>query len=287
MDSANNHTAENRKNKAQEEAKMEQEFLKGTIDQTLGVYCDLFSAKSTIKGQNGGIITAILMKGLSEGIFDAAIVVRPKNGYDAEAGVAENVNEVLESKGTRYLKINVSEKLRELVEKGKKKIAIVCTPCEVKVARKIQQNLPLDCKVTIIGLFCFEAFSYAKLRKEVTKKLGVDIDKAERTQIQHGKFTVHINGNEYSCRVKELTNAAEKICQYCDDFTARLADISVGSAGSKEGYSTVIVRSQSGEKIIQNLNLPKETVDKEEIIKLCNFKRARAEKNIAELEKNN
>ena len=34
--------------KAHDEAKIEQEFLKGTKDPELGVYCDMFSAKSAI-----------------------------------------------------------------------------------------------------------------------------------------------------------------------------------------------------------------------------------------------
>lgn len=279
-----NNTVEKRKNKTLDEARIEQELLKGKVDESLGVYCALFSAKSTVEGQNGGVITALLIKGLSEGVFDSAIVVRNKDGYGAEAVVAENATDVLSAKGTKYVKVNVAEKLNELVAQGKKKIAIVCTPCEVRAARKIQQTLPSDCTVTIIGLFCFEAFNGAKLKEEVAKRLGVDLAKVQRTHIQHGKFTVRLDGNEYSCRIRELENATEKACQYCEDFTARLADVSVGSAGSKEGYSTVIVRSPVGEKILQNLELVNGAVDREEIIKLCNLKKARAERNFAGLE---
>ena len=47
--------------KAQDEAKIEQEFLKGTKNENLGVYCDIFSAKSGIDGQDGGIVTALLV----------------------------------------------------------------------------------------------------------------------------------------------------------------------------------------------------------------------------------
>jgi coenzyme F420 hydrogenase subunit beta len=135
--------------------------------------------------------------------------------------------------------------LRELISQGKKRIAIVCTPCEVKAARKIQQTLKNDCEITIIGLFCFEAYDSSKLKREIKMRLNVDLDKAEKTKIRHGKFSAFFDGKECSCKVKDLDNATEKACRYCDDFTAKFADISVGSVGQK-GCSTVIVRSKGG-----------------------------------------
>lgn len=280
---AENRTQKYQNYKAENEAKIEQEFLKGTKDPDLGVYCDLFSAKSSIEGQDGGVVTALLVKGFEEGIFDAAIVVRRGIGYSAEAVVATNASEVLAAKGTKYLKVNVTKKLRELISKGKKRIAIVCTPCEVKAARKIQQTLKNDCEVTIIGLFCFEAFNSAKLKEEIKMRLGVDLDKAQKTQIRQGKFTAFVEGKEYSCRVKDLEGATEKACSYCDDFTAQFADISIGSVGSKKGYSTVIVRSKVGEKLLKNIDAAKEAADKEEVARLSKFKRERTKKSLTTL----
>src|ERR1700690_2756855 len=133
-------------------------------DEEIGVHSDLFSAKTNVEGQDGGVVSTLLVKGFEEGLFDAAIVVRRGDGYSAEAVVATNANEVLAAKGTKYLKVNVTKKLRELISQGKNRIAIVCTPCEAKAARKIQQTLKNDCEITIIGLFCFEAFNGAKIK---------------------------------------------------------------------------------------------------------------------------
>jgi coenzyme F420-reducing hydrogenase beta subunit len=271
--------------KAEDEAKIEHHFLGGTKDEDFGVYSDLFSAKSGIEGQDGGVVTALLVKGFEEGLFDAAIVVRRGEGYSAEAVVAENPGDVLAAKGTRYLKVNVTKKLRELISQGKKRIAIVCTPCEAKAARKIQQTLKTDCEITIIGLFCFEAFNSAKIKEEIKTRLGVDLDKAQKTQVRQGKFTAFVDGKENSCKVKDLYKASEKACQFCDDFTAQFADISVGSVGSKKGYSTVIVRSKAGEKLLRTLDAAMETVDKEEIVRLSQFKRERAKKSLAAIDK--
>jgi coenzyme F420 hydrogenase subunit beta len=271
--------------KTQDGAEIEKPLLEGTKEEDIGVYCDVFSAKTSVEGQDGGVVSALLVKGLEEGIFDVAVVVRRREGYSAQAAVAANASEVLAAKGTKYLKINTTQKLRELISQGKKRIAIVCTPCEAKAARKIQQTLKGDCEITIIGLFCFEAFNSAILKEEIKARLGVELDKVEKAQVRQGKFTVFIDGKEYSSRVKDLDAAAEKVCHYCGDFTARFADISVGSVGSKKGYSTVIVRSKAGEKLVKNFDAAKENVDKPEIVRLAKFKRERAEKNLATLNK--
>ena len=271
--------------KAQDEEKIEEQFLKGIKDENIGVYCDIFSAKSSIEGQDGGVVTALLIKGFREGLFDAAIVVRRLDGYNAEAVVAEKPSDILEAKGTKYLKVNVTKKLRELLSQGRKRIAIVCTPCEVKTARKIQQTAGKSCEIIIIGLFCFEAFNYKKLKVEIQERLGVDLDKVEKTQVHQGKFTIQVDGCEHSCRVKDLNCASESVCRFCDDFTSRLADVSVGSVGSKQGYSTVVVRSKVGEKLVQNMEASKEPVDRQEIARLSKFKKERANKSFFDLDK--
>jgi coenzyme F420 hydrogenase subunit beta len=268
--------------RVQEEGEMEKQFLKGTRDEDLGVYSDIFSAKSDVLGQNGGVVTALLQKGLREGLFDVAVVAKRMQGYTAEATVAEDSDAALQSKGTVYVKVNVSKKLRELISMGKKRIAVVCTPCEVNAVRKIQQTIGKDTEITVIGLFCFEAFNPAKLKEELNKQ-GIDLDKAEKTEVSRGKFIATADGKAASCKVKDLDGAVESMCRFCSDFTSKLADVSVGSVGSKPGYSTVIVRSPAGERLVKDNGFVKDTVDTQEIAKLARFKRERSEKCFAAL----
>ena len=262
----------------------EKKFLNGTKDELLGIHTEIFAAKSSIDGQDGGMATALLLSGFKNGLFDAAIVVKRTVGYKAEAIIAETADEILNARGTKYSRVKMMSKVGELVEKGKRKIAIVGTPCEVRTARKIQQQLLTkypNLEITIVGLFCFEAFDYDKLKEETKKFLGVDLDKAEKTQIQKGKFIVQIGGKEYSAKVKEFHDAIQGGCAYCNDFVARLSDVSVGSVGSNDGYSTVIVRSDKGKKLLDNVDFVKGEVNKEDIIKLADFKKKRAEKNFS------
>ena len=40
-------------------------------------------------------------------------------------------------------------------------------------------------------------------------------------------------------------------CEYCYDFAAEFADLSVGSIGSERGRSTVITRSDAGKELVK------------------------------------
>jgi F420H2 dehydrogenase subunit F len=269
--------------KAQNKAQIVQKFFRRTKDKQFGVFNNIFSAKSNIDGQDGGVVTALLLNGLKEGIFDVAIVVRSVKGYNAEAIEVDTPSGILAAKGTKYFRINVTRKLRELIKQGKKRVAIVCTPCEAKAARKIQQTLKNDCEITIIGLFCFEAFDRGKLKEKIWTQLRLDLDNVQKTQIRRGKFTAFADGKDYSCKVKDLYGATEKVCRYCDDFTAQEADVSVGSVGSDSGYSTVIIRSMTGENCLKTLDIIKASADNEEISRVTKAKRERAKKSLADL----
>jgi coenzyme F420-reducing hydrogenase beta subunit/Na+-translocating ferredoxin:NAD+ oxidoreductase RnfD subunit len=266
-----------------EATKIEQQYLKGTPDENIGLSTKIFSAKTSIKGQDGGVASSLLVSGLEKGLFDAAIVVQRLVGYLAEAVIAESADEVLKAKGTKYMRVSMMQKLGELVAKGKRKIAIVGTACQVRAARRLQKMLLRDfpnLELTILGLFCYEEFNYAKLKEATMNLLGVDLDRAEKTQIHKGKYIVQVDGEEKSVSVKKLNEAVEDRCIHCPDFTAKYSDISIGSVGSDEGISTVIVRSDVGEKLLETLDLTKSKVNKEEVTKLAIRKRERAEQNM-------
>ena len=151
----------------------ENKFLQGIKDDQLGVYQEIIAGKSSISGQDGGMATAILISGFRKNLFEVAIVVRRSNGYQAEAVIAETEEDILNAKGTKYSRVKMMSKIGDLVEKGHRKIAFVGTPCEIRCGRKIQQQLLSkypNLEILIIGLFCFEAFDYNKL-KDTTKKL--------------------------------------------------------------------------------------------------------------------
>lgn len=263
----------------EDEGEIEEKFLKGEKDEHIGIYSDIIAAKGPAEGQDGGMATSLLIAGLENGLFDSVIVAQGNGSYKAEPKLAKSIDEVKEASGTKYLRVDMIAKLKEAVEEGKKRIALVGTPCEVRAARKMQQvwmEESEDIDLTILGLFCFESFDYKKLKKALKKKFEINLDEAKKTQITKGKFIVQTERKEYSCSVKGLDEAVDEGCDYCDDFVSRLADVSVGSVGSPDGYSVVIVRSEIGKKLLEEVDFASEEVSKESIERLVSMKENRA-----------
>ncbi|MDR3222123.1 MAG: Coenzyme F420 hydrogenase/dehydrogenase, beta subunit C-terminal domain [Methanobrevibacter sp.] len=136
-----------------------------------------------------------------------------------------------------------------------KKIAMVGTPCQILAASKIDYyeketgGSPIDLK---IGLFCMENFSYTYL-KMFLKEKNIDLKDVNEFRIENNKFKVFLNNSIQEFSISQTNSFKRKNCDICTDYTSNLADISVGSVGSPKGYSTVIVRSKKGNKIIQEL----------------------------------
>ena len=265
---------------------MEEEFLSGTIDDDLGVNREMFAGRSSIEGQDGGMVTSILQQGIETGLLDAAVVAQKDTSLGAKATLVDETDLILQARGTKYVRVSVIAPLMDALNSGKRRIAVVGTPCQIRVVRKLQrqgyfnEKFP-DAEIFLIGLFCFESFDYESLKSHIRELFGINLDSAERVQIARGKFIVAIDGKEHSCRVRELEREVRSGCGFCDDLVSRLADISVGSIGSPDGYSTVIVRSERGEKLLEAAVFSRREINRDEIVKLAGFKKKNADKNFA------
>ncbi len=268
---------------SEETREIEGRFLRGEMDEDIGVFSDVLACRGHREGQDGGAVTTILAKAVERGAIDAAVVVLSGEEYRAEAAIAESVGAVLDSRGTKYLRVSVIPKLLEALRSGKRRLAVVGTPCQIRAARKLELEGSLgeefpDAEIILIGLFCFESFDRVKLRRHVQDMFAADLEKADRIQIGKGKFSIFVGREEHSCKVSDLEEDVNEGCRFCGDFVSRLADISVGSVGSPEGYSTIIVRSDRGRRLLELIEGAEVEVNREEIAKLNGIKRRRAER---------
>ncbi len=268
--------------------KIEEEFLSGTIDNDLGVIREMFAGKSGILGQDGGMVTSILQRGMEMCLLDAAVVVQKDKSRGANAALVDETVSILQAKGTKYVRVSAIAPLLDALQRGKRRIAVVGTPCQIRVVRKLQrqgyfdEKFP-DAEIFLIGLFCFESFDYAALKSRIRELFGMDLDKAEKMQIARGRFIVTAGGKEHSCPVRELGKAVRAGCPYCNDLVSRLADVSIGSIGSPDGYSTVIVRSERGARLLDGVQFDRSEINRDDIVKLAAIKRKNAEKNFKEI----
>jgi coenzyme F420 hydrogenase subunit beta len=255
--------------------------------ETLGSYIEIVAAKAAIDiphRQSGGAVTAILLNALNSGLIDAIVTVgEDRFTLRPSSVVITGGEQLLHEAGSRYSWwVPLLAALKTAVIQRKyKKIAIVGVPCVVQAISRIRGSdndllKPYARSIRLlIGLFCTETFDYEAL---VEKKLKTE-HKIATWEIKkldvRGKLVVTMNdGNVFSFPMKELDETVRSGCHYCTDATSLFSDISAGSVGSPEGYTTLIVRNPIGKVFLDNavtsgMLAITNAVDKEAIEKLA------------------
>ncbi len=235
----------------------------GKTEDPLGHHIQKLGAKAKKRAtgaQDGGFVTALLKYALEKGIIDGAIVAGPGEGPWRPAPRLVTSPEELEgTPGTRYSNCANLSALKEARERGLKALAVVGLPCQMEGLRKIQhypiEEADLAGRIKLaVGVFCKGNFLYNGLMEKLAAgKYGIDLKELEKIDIK-GKF-VHLTTpkGEIQIPMEEAHEYDREGCKVCTDFTAKLADISVGSVGSPKGYSTVIVRSEAGKEVLEGM----------------------------------
>jgi coenzyme F420 hydrogenase subunit beta len=228
----------------------------------LGKYKSCVSARSTDKNilkkaQDGGIVTQLFKFALEEGIIDGAIVAGPSDEpWRPRPFIATTVEELMTSSGTKY---NISPQMSFVKEAtrsyGLDKIGYVGVPCQVQAIRKGQLYpvglRDVDNKLAlVIGIFCMENFPYQSIKQLVEDHAAMKLESVKRMEIGKGKFWVYGERGQVVQLPLKVTHKYEQPgCHVCLDYVANLADVSTGSVGSADGWSTVFVRTKNGDDI--------------------------------------
>lgn len=242
----------------------------------LGYFSKCVVAKSTQSdilavSQNGGVVTTLITHALETKLIDGAILTGIGPDWIPKPIVARTPQEIREAAGSKYSMAPTFHAFKEAVSKHElKKLAFVGMPCQIPAARKLQiSNAFHDglAKIEfVIGVFCHENFAYGGLLKEmVEKELGNKLSDIKKFDISKGKFTFSkIDGAVTSIPVKQLSRYVWPSCKPCLDFTAELADISIGSVGAPSNdWSAVLIRSDRGKVLFSSVVDAKKIVVKE------------------------
>ncbi len=208
--------------------------------------------------QDGGVVTAILVSMLEAGKLDGALVARQTSvPWKAEPFLARTPEEVVECAGSFYNQTMAlgSLDLRRYDLPPNPRIALVGTPCEIQGLRAMQArpwdwgSSKVDAVVLTIALMCTKNFNYEKLMvEEIGRRRHIPLTEIGKVDVIRGRMLAYDHeGNALLDEpVRDFHGAALKGCDECADFLGRVADVSVGSVGSPDGYSSVLLRSQAG-----------------------------------------
>ena len=243
------------------------EFLFGrqrTNEEASGIYKDVVLARASDPvlhevGQDGGLVSAMLVYALEHDIIDAALVSYLEGDgstWKAIPGVARNRDEVIASAGSRYTYSANTMAYKDL-EKNEERIALVGMSCQSssppamkqrkagKVARRISLN---------IGLLCSKTFDDAIFEELFEAKYGLKKQDMRKMNIK-GVFQIWMkNGDYHEVPLKECHAWTREGCKMCPDFAAEHADISTGGIGAFNDWTLTIVRTDTGRDLLERMH---------------------------------
>ena len=244
-----------------------QEFIdlqQPSIDDGYGPYAYGLYARSTDpeildKGQDGGIVSAIILHQMEKGAIKGAILgdVYPDNRQVGLHKLALSREEVLNCAASRYTYSPNTLALQEAMQQDIGPLAVVGVPCQIDGLR-LQQNSSIRFSVSTwyrknitltFGLFCSESFSNESINK-LAEIIGEDPASIENINIKGGVIIRLENKEVKTVSLKRYREWARPACLYCLDYGAENADIGAGGIGI-DGWTYTLIRTKRGHAAFQ------------------------------------
>ena len=223
---------------------------------------------------SGGLVTALLIFALEEGLIDGAVVTKMSDDkpLEPEVFIARTKEEIVCASKSKYCPVPANVALKEIIDaKEGVKFAVVGLPCHIQGIRKAEQiNKKLREKIVLhIGIFCNHTPNFLgteflldklKIKREDLKKLDyrgegwpgkllIELKTGSKKTIPSSYFSTIVFGLSFFTPIR---------CTVCSEQTCELSDISFGDAwlpelkNDKIGTSVIIARNSIGEEVLQS-----------------------------------
>jgi coenzyme F420 hydrogenase subunit beta len=229
-------------------------------EELIGQYQEIYLARATapeelMAGQDGGVVSALLIWGLENGQIDGAAtsVLSDERQWECEPAIVTDRQGVLAAAGSRYTYSANPLALLQAAERGLSKVALVGMGCQASATGSMEARRVNKWRKKIawtFGLLCSKSFTYDGLMVEIAQReLGLDLDHLARVNIKGRLLFYTDTGDEVVYPLKQSHRFTRPGCLHCPDFAAEHADISFGGLGQGDGWTLSIVRTDRGREI--------------------------------------
>ncbi len=232
-----------------------------------GVYKDVLltrASDSTVHelGQDGGLVSAILIWCLDNKIIDGALTShlendeKSGNSWKAIPALATDKESVLAGAGSRYTYSANTLAINEAREKNLESLALVGMSCQTSIGPVMWNRKVGKAGKTIklnIGLLCSKSFDDSIFEELFWAKYRLPKEEMTKMNIK-GVFQIWMkNGDYHEINLKECHAWTREGCNHCPDFAAEHADISTGGIGKYNDWTLTVVRTELGRQIIMRM----------------------------------
>jgi coenzyme F420 hydrogenase subunit beta len=250
----------------------------GTYRGGFGRYQEIYAARAKDprileRCQDGGVVTAMLIYGLDNGLLDGAVVSAPDPDRPCSPKpVCEtDVEGVLAAAGSWYTYCANDLALEQAVEKDCRKVAFVGVPCQITPVRKAEVKDPAFLEPSNgkkkpahverqrrslkdpvgrialrIGLLCSEVFDFDGLMvRKIQGEMGIPLTDIKKFNVKGEVLIYKHDGELVKLGLKEAQEHARPECHHCGDFSAEVADVSCGGVGAMD-WTITITRTDTG-----------------------------------------
>ena len=233
-------------------------------EEVAGISKDIVLAKAADPtlvevGQDGGLVSALLVYALEHDVIDAALVSYLEGDgstQKAVPGVARNRQDVIAAAGSRYTYCANPLAYPDAIEGGAERLALVGMGCQSSVPAvmatrrtgKTARRLALN-----IGLLCSKSFDDSIFEDLLEAKYDLPRHVVKKIDIK-GRLQVWTNDDRYvEVPLKECQAFTRDGCTMCPDFAAEHADISAGGIGKYNDWTLTIVRTDTGRELMERM----------------------------------
>ncbi len=239
-----------------------------------------YSNKYRLTSSSGGMATYLIEQLLNQNIVDAVVTVKEGKDSFYEYSVVRSTDELISTSETKYYPVTLGTVINQL-KTSNERFAIVGIACFIKSVRLLQFYHPeLKEKIKFtIGIICGGVKSKF-FAEYLAGKSGVTSNQFSKPQFRIKDHNSSASDYSFGCKDSkgELhTIKMKKVgdmwgsgmfknnaCDFCDDVTTELADISLGDAWLNpynqdgKGTNVMVTRSKLAEKLINDGIINKE-----------------------------